>query len=125
MSYVYGKAKNDPYSCSCLMMLLNGFICSEALHHCTCNLCQAISDFCFPFQHTFSSLLKQKPPKTSPTKPRGNMAVSMRDIDPVFQGAGQKEYPSLASIPLGHIVSYYLCLSFHSNISFIMVTILF
>jgi hypothetical protein len=52
------------------------------------------------FQHTFSSLSKQKPPKTSPTKPRGNMAVSMRDVDPVFQGAGQKEYPSLASLLL-------------------------
>ncbi|CAL5039770.1 unnamed protein product [Urochloa decumbens] len=42
-------------------------------------------------KHTFSSLLKQKPPKTSPTKPRGAMAVSMREVDPVFQGAGQKD----------------------------------
>ncbi|XP_062229452.1 villin-3-like isoform X1 [Phragmites australis] len=42
-------------------------------------------------KHTFSSLLKQKPPKTSPTKSRGTMAVSMREVDPVFQGAGQKD----------------------------------
>lgn len=52
------------------------------------------------FQHTFSSLLKQKPPKTSPTKSRGSMAVSMREVDPVFQGAGQKEYPSVSSLLL-------------------------
>uniref|UniRef100_A0A0E0LE94 HP domain-containing protein n=1 Tax=Oryza punctata TaxID=4537 RepID=A0A0E0LE94_ORYPU len=42
-------------------------------------------------KHTFSSLLKQKSPRTSPTKPRGPMAVSMREVDPVFQGAGQKD----------------------------------
>ncbi|XP_066374154.1 villin-3-like isoform X1 [Miscanthus floridulus] len=42
-------------------------------------------------KHTFSSPLKQKPPKTSPTKSRGPMAVSMREVDPVFQGAGQKD----------------------------------
>ncbi|XP_052158793.1 villin-3 isoform X1 [Oryza glaberrima] len=42
-------------------------------------------------EHTFSSLLKQKSPKTSPTKPRGSMAVSMREVDAVFQGAGQKD----------------------------------
>ena len=50
----------------------------------------------FCFQHTFSSLLKQKPLKASPPKPRATMAVSMRELDPAFQGAGQKEYPSLA-----------------------------
>ncbi|RCV22068.1 hypothetical protein SETIT_4G190500v2 [Setaria italica] len=42
-------------------------------------------------KHTFSSLVKQKPPRTSPTKSRGTMAVSMREVDPVFQGAGQKD----------------------------------
>jgi len=26
------------------------------------------------------------------------MAVSMREVDPVFQGAGQKEYPSVSSL---------------------------
>lgn len=28
------------------------------------------------------------------------MAVSMREVDPVFQGAGQKEYPSVSSLLL-------------------------
>ncbi|PNT75386.1 hypothetical protein BRADI_1g31417v3 [Brachypodium distachyon] len=42
-------------------------------------------------KHTFSSLLKQKSLKTSPTKSRSTMAVSMREVDPVFQGAGQKD----------------------------------
>ena len=51
----------------------------------------------FCFQHTFSSLLKQKAVRTSPPKPRATMAVSMRDVDPAFQGAGQKEYPLVAA----------------------------
>ncbi|XBI69081.1 hypothetical protein VPH35_048196 [Triticum aestivum] len=44
-----------------------------------------------PPQHTFSSLLKQKPGRTSPPRSRGTMAISMRDVDPAFQGAGQKD----------------------------------
>ncbi|XP_072969994.1 villin-5-like isoform X2 [Typha angustifolia] len=42
------------------------------------------------FKHTFSSLLKTKPSKTTSTKPKSKMAVSMRDLDSAFQGAGQK-----------------------------------
>ncbi|XP_037416188.1 villin-3-like isoform X1 [Triticum dicoccoides] len=42
-------------------------------------------------KHTFSSLLKQKSAKTSPPRSRGTMAISMRDVDPAFQGAGQKD----------------------------------
>jgi hypothetical protein len=56
----------------------------------------------FSFQHTFSSLLKQKSVKTSPPpKSRGTMAISMREVDPAFQGAGQKEYPSVAYFVTG------------------------
>ncbi|KAM0835312.1 hypothetical protein ACQ4PT_063010 [Festuca glaucescens] len=43
-------------------------------------------------KHTFSSLLKQKSLRTSPPpKSRGTMAISMREVDPAFQGAGQKD----------------------------------
>ena len=65
----------------------------ESLHYCKWD---NRSSFYFLFQHTFSSLVKQKPPKTSPTKSRGTMAVSMKEVDPVFQAAGQKEYPSVS-----------------------------
>ena len=78
----------DLYLCSCLRMLLYRLALRIHLF------------FSSLFQHTFSSLLKQKPPKTSPTKSRGPMAVSMREVDPVFQGAGQKEYPSVSSLLL-------------------------
>lgn len=46
-------------------------------------------------QHTFSSLLKQKSPKSNTARSKG-MAVSMRDLDSAFQGAGQKAYPFTA-----------------------------
>src|SRR4051812_20747240 len=65
--------------------------CLDLQSLCRCKL-ELIHGF-FSFQHTFSSLLKQKSLKTSPPK---SMAVSMRDVDPAFQGAGQKEYPSIA-----------------------------
>ncbi|XP_047053719.1 villin-3 isoform X1 [Lolium rigidum] len=43
-------------------------------------------------KHTFSSLLKQKSLRTSPPpKSRATMAISMREVDPAFQGAGQKD----------------------------------
>ncbi|KAJ3679231.1 hypothetical protein LUZ60_017242 [Juncus effusus] len=42
-------------------------------------------------KHTYSSLLKQKSSKiTSPKQSKNNMAVSMRELDPAFTGAGQK-----------------------------------
>jgi len=69
----------------------------ESLHYCKWD---NRSSFYFLFQHTFSSLVKQKPPKTSPTKSRGTMAVSMKEVDPIFQAAGQKEYPSVSILLL-------------------------
>ena len=65
----------------------------ESLHYCKWDNRSSIFIL---FQHTFSSLVKQKPPKTSPTKSRGTMAVSMREVDSVFQGVGQKKYPSVS-----------------------------
>ena len=32
------------------------------------------------------------------SKSRGTMVISMREVDPVFKGAGQKEYPSIANL---------------------------
>ncbi|KAJ4810633.1 Villin-4 [Rhynchospora pubera] len=40
-------------------------------------------------KHTYSSLIKQKSQKST-RQTKANMAVSMRDLDPAFQGAGQK-----------------------------------
>ena len=43
-----------------------------------------------------------------------SMSVSMKDLDPAFRGAGQKEYPfSLAS--LNHMISSCLTISTHWN----------
>lgn len=45
------------------------------------------------FQATLVSVFKPKFRKYKELKSRNNMAVSMRDLDPAFQGAGQKAYP--------------------------------
>lgn len=52
--------------------------------------------FLFPLLHylqsTFGSLLRSKQGKGTSTKAKG-MSVSLKDLDPAFQGAGQKAYP--------------------------------
>jgi hypothetical protein len=83
------------YWCSCLRMFYAGLLWVWKLA-----LLRNRSSIFILFQHTFSSLVKQKPPKTSPTKSRGTMAVSMREVDSVFQGVGQKEYPSVSILLL-------------------------
>ncbi|OVA00911.1 Villin headpiece [Macleaya cordata] len=41
-------------------------------------------------QEISGSLVEPKRTESTPLKPKNNMAVSMRDLDPAFQGAGQK-----------------------------------
>lgn len=45
------------------------------------------------FQSSLESNLKVRETNNSSTSPSDHMAVSMREVDPAFQGAGQKAYP--------------------------------